>query len=87
MAFFNLIRNTKGRFLVNRQLVTHLTSQLQVCRTPPPPLKTVQVLIVPYFVCCVSAGALTEEASGGTEVTLAPRLGRPESVVHPQTVR
>lgn len=74
----------KGKVLIKRQLFTCLTSQLQVCRFPP---KTVQVLIVPYFVCRVSADALTEEASGGMEVAVVPRLGPPESVVQPQTVR
>lgn len=74
----------KGKVLINRRLSTCLTSQLQVCRFPP---KTVQVLIVPYFVCRVSADALTEGASGGMEVAVDPRLGPPESVVQPQTFR
>lgn len=73
----------KGKVPINRQLFTCLTSS---CRSVDSP-KTVQVLIVPYFVCRVSADTLTEEASGGLEVAVVPRLGPPESVVQPQTVR
>lgn len=50
-------------------------------------IPAVQVLLVPYFVGRVSADALTEEASGGAGLALVPRLGSPESVVQPQTVR